>query len=96
MLIARVVGSAVSTAKDERLRGAKLLVVRPATVADELHGEPLVAVDTVGAGVGELVLVARGSAARYTAATEDLPTDAAIVGILDSVEIDGGGSFRKS
>jgi microcompartment protein CcmK/EutM len=96
MLIARVVGSAVSTAKDERLRGAKLLVVRPASVSDEVHGEPMVVVDTVGAGEGELVLVALGSAARQTPATEGVPTDAAIVGILDSIEIDGDDSFRKS
>lgn len=96
MLIARVVGSAVSTAKDERLRGAKLLVVRPASVSDEVHGDPLVAVDTVGAGEGELVLVVQGSAARQTRATDGVPTDAAIVGILDSLEIDGEDSFRKS
>ncbi|MFP4148815.1 MAG: EutN/CcmL family microcompartment protein [Nitriliruptoraceae bacterium] len=96
MLIARVVGSAVSTAKDEGLRGAKLLVVQPASVTDELYGEPLVAVDTVGAGEGELVLVAQGSAARRTRTTEGTPTDAAIVGILDSLELDGQDRFRKS
>ncbi len=96
MLIARVVGSAVSTAKDERLRGAKLLVVQPATVTDERSGEPFIAVDTVGAGEGELVIVARGSAARQTAHTEGVPADAAIVGILDSLEVDHDVSYRKS
>jgi ethanolamine utilization protein EutN len=96
MLIARVVGSAVSTAKDERLTGGKLLVVRPATPSDELAGDAFVAVDTVGAGEGELVLVATGSAARFTARTEGTPTDAAIVGILDSLEVGGEVPFRKS
>lgn len=96
MLIARVVGSVVSTAKDEGLRGASLLVVRPTSVTDEVLGPPLVAVDTVGAGEGELVLVARGGAARLTATTEGLPTDAAIVGILDSVELEGEDGYRKS
>ncbi len=96
MLIARVVGSAVSTAKDDRLRGAKLLVLRPASPTDEVTGEFFIAVDTVGAGEGELVLVAQGSAARETAHTEGVPTDAAIVGILDSLEVDHDVAFRKS
>lgn len=63
MLIARVIGAAVSTIKAEPLRGCTLLVLRAATPYDELIGEPFVAVDGVGAGVGELVLVATGSAA---------------------------------
>ena len=96
MLIARVVGSAVSTAEDARMTGLKLLVVRPASTADEVSGDAFVAVDTVGAGSGELVLVARGSAARHTDRTTDCPTDAAIVGILDSLEVDGQVTFRKS
>lgn len=96
MLIARVVGSAVATVKDPRLTGLKLLLVRPASPGDEPHGEPFVAVDTVGAGSGELVLVARGSAARQTDRTGDCPTDAAIVGILDSLEVEGQVTFRKS
>lgn len=96
MLIARVVGSAVSTAKDERLTGLKLLVVREATPADEPVGEPFVAVDAAGAGEGELVLVARGSAARHTGLTSDRAIDACIVGILDSLEVDGRTTFQKS
>ncbi|SRR5690625_3085774 len=60
MLIARVVGSAVSTIKVDGLRGLKLLLVRETTPQDELVGDPFVAVDGVGAGVGEVVLVARG------------------------------------
>ncbi len=95
MLIARIVGSAVSTAKDERLTGLKLLVVRAATPADEPTGEAFVAADVVGAGEGELVLVATGSAARQTSMTEGMAVDAAIVGILDSLEVDGRTTFTK-
>ena len=96
MRIARVVGSAVSTVKSESLRGSKLLVVREATAADELIGEPFIAVDAVGAGEGELVLVSQGSAARQTPFTTDAPVDAVIMAILDSLEVDGQTTFRKS
>lgn len=95
MLIARVVGSAVSTAKDDRLTGLKLLVLRAATPADEPTGEAFVAADVVGAGEGELVLVVTGSAARHTSMTEGRAVDAAIVGILDSLEVDGRNTFVK-
>ena len=96
MLIARVVGSAVATVKADQLRGLKLLVVREATPSDELVGDPFVAADGVGAGEGELVLVARGSAARRSPATENSPVDALIMAILDSLEVDGETTFRKS
>jgi microcompartment protein CcmK/EutM len=96
MLIARVVGSAVSTIKDERVTGLKLLLVREATPDEQLVGPVFVAADTVGAGEGEFVLVARGSAARQTATTKESPIDAAIMGILDSLEMDGRVTFRKS
>lgn len=96
MRIARVIGSAVSTVKAESLRGRKLLVLRPATPSDELVGEPFIAVDAVGAGGGELVLVADGSAGRATALTEGTPVDAVIMAILDSLEIDGQTTFRKT
>lgn len=96
MLIARVVGSAVSTVKAESLVGRKLLIVREASVSDEMIGEPFVAVDAVGAGHGELVLISQGSAGRFTPTTEDAPVDAVIMGILDSLEVDGTTTFRKS
>lgn len=96
MLIARVMGSAVSSAKDDRLQGAKLLVLRRASPTEEVSGEFFIAVDTVGAGEGELVIVARGSAARETADTEGVPTDATIVGILDSLDVDHDVAYRKS
>lgn len=95
MRIARVVGSAVSTIKSDALRGSKLLILRGATVADELVGEPFVAVDAIGAGEGELVLVSEGSAARQTGLTSQAPVDAVIIAILDSLEMAGSTTFRK-
>ena len=95
MRIARVVGSAVSTIKEDSLRGAKLLVVRDASVDDQITGEPYVAVDAVGAGEGVLVLVSAGSAGRFTATTRDTPVDAVIMAILDSMEVSGEVTFRK-
>lgn len=96
MEFARVIGSAVSTVKTDSLTGHKLLVLRPATTSDEPYGEPFVAVDAVGAGEGEFVLVSRGSAARNTPGTDGTPSDAVIMAILDSVEIEGQATFRKS
>jgi microcompartment protein CcmK/EutM len=96
MLIARVVGSAVATIKDENLQGTKLLVVREANIYGELTGKPLVAIDTVDAGVNDLVLIASGSSARQTNITKDRPVDAVIMAILDSLEVNGEVTFRKS
>jgi microcompartment protein CcmK/EutM len=87
MILGRVVGTVVATRKDERLTGAKLLVVR----AQDPHGkdEPayMVAVDTVDAGARERVLVVTGSSARMASGLKDCPVDAAIVGIVDTVEV---------
>jgi ethanolamine utilization protein EutN len=88
MFLAKVRGTVVSTSKDERLVGFKLLVVHRIGVEDEYVGLPQVAVDTVGAGVGETVIVTGGSSARVSA-RPDSPIDATIVGIVDSVEIGG-------
>jgi len=88
MLLARVVGNVVATKKDARLEGRKLLVVEAITPAGEGKGSHLVAVDAVGAGVGETVLAVQGSSARMTEGLKDIPVDTAIVGIVDQVEID--------
>jgi microcompartment protein CcmK/EutM len=96
MLIAKVVGSAVATIKDENLKGTKLLVVRETDVRGEPIGKPLVAIDTVDAGVSDLVLIASGSSARQTSVTKDRPVDAVIMAILDSLEVNGEITFRKS
>lgn len=96
MKVCRVVGTVVSSAKDERLNGFKLLVVAPASLSGEPQGEPFVALDTVGAGFEEVVLVALGSSARETTRTRDVPTDATVVAIVDSIESERKTTFRKS
>jgi len=96
MRIAKVVGVAVATLKLPRLEGAKLLLVAAADPAGQPQGLPLVALDLVGAGEGELVLIVEGSSARTAAGEASQPVDAAIVGILDSLRYDGQVSYRKS
>lgn len=86
MQVAKVIGTVVSTRKDDALVGFKLLVLQLEDPGNGLTNERLVAVDTVGAGVGERVLVTRGSAARVTLPSP-APTDAAIVGIIDTVDL---------
>jgi microcompartment protein CcmK/EutM len=96
MLIARVVGTAISTIKDEKLQGRKLLVVQQTDEAGKTTGKPYVAVDTVDAGVGDLVLTAAGSSARQTTITKDRPVDSVIMAVIDSLEVEGKVTFRKS
>ncbi len=96
MLIARVIGTTVSTIKDEKLAGRKLLILRQTDETGEPSGRPYVAVDTVDAGIGDLVLTAAGSSARQTDITKDTPVDAVIMSIIDSLEVDGKVVFRKS
>src|SRR3954464_3127096 len=87
MQIARVVGTVVSTQKNPKLEGAKLLLVQPLTLDDQPRGVPLLAVDSVGAGVGEKVLVViEGKAAGEALGRKAAAVDAAIVGIIDAVE----------
>ncbi len=95
MLICRVVGNVVSTIKDEKLTGKKILIVREATTENELVGKPLAAIDTVDAGVGDLVLIAQGSSARQTTLTKETPTDAVIMAIIDELAVGGKITFRK-
>ena len=95
MQIALVIGSAVATIKDGALHGRKLLIVREADVAGDPVGPPRVAVDTVSAGAGDLVIVTGGSSARETDMTERTPVDLVIVGVIDSLELSGKVSYRK-
>jgi microcompartment protein CcmK/EutM len=88
MIIAKVVGSAVATLKHELLKTTKLLLVGPADVKGNLTGELFLAVDMVGAGNGELVMVSQGSSARAAVGQDLSPVDAAVVGILDSLQVD--------
>ena len=89
MVLARIVGTVVATRKDPRLVSNKLLLARPVDPRDRnrLEGGYLVAVDTVDAGVGETVLIVSGSSARMASGMKDCPVDAAIVGIVDSVDL---------
>ncbi|MDR3791775.1 MAG: EutN/CcmL family microcompartment protein, partial [Terracidiphilus sp.] len=92
MFIAKVIGNVVSTQKNAKFRGMKLLVVQPYIVKDarlQASGSSVVAVDSVGAGVGECVLFTQGSSARLTPTTKDTPVDAVIVGIVDALEVEG-------
>lgn len=89
MIIGVVIGNVWATKKEEALNGLKLMVVRRQDAATGEARESFVAVDCVGAGIGEQVLVVTGSSARMALSKPDMPVDAAIVGILDQVEISG-------
>lgn len=95
MFVARVTGAVVSTQKAESMVGQKLLVVEPYRLDEKKRdqltgtGRTFIAVDTVGAGQGEFVLIVQGSSARLTPQTKTLPVDTAIIGIVDSVTVEG-------
>jgi microcompartment protein CcmK/EutM len=88
MTLGRVVGTVVATRKDERLEGFKLLVVRAVGPDGKEKNTYVVAVDTVDAGIGELVLVVAGSSARMVAGCQDRPVDSAVVGIIDTIDLE--------
>lgn len=89
MLIGRVVGTLVATQKHGKLVGAKLLLVQPLTLDDQPKGLPVLAIDSVGAGVGEKVLyLIEGKAAQEALGRKAAPVDAAIMGIVDAVSLD--------
>ena len=96
MRIAKVVGVAVATVKDQRLEGGKCLLVAVADPAGQAQGNPFVALDMVGAGEGELVMIVEGSSARVAAGDAGRPVDAVIVGILDSLRHEGQMTYTKS
>lgn len=85
MQIARVIGTVVVTPKDANLHGAKLLLIQPLAPSRTPVGKPLVAVDSVGAGVGEDVFFVRGKEASFPFYPVEMPVDAGIVGIVDSI-----------
>ena len=85
MQLARVIGNVVATVKNDSLEGRKLLVVQSLNAGLEPQGQPMVALDAIGAGVGELVFWCRGKEASFPFPDWDTPTDCTIVGIVDSV-----------
>jgi len=95
MFLARVEGSVVATKKDASMNGRKLLLVRPQLVDDKdptkfwPGANTIVAVDSVGAGIGELVMFCQGSSARLAPNLKDAPVDAVIIGIVDTVDVLG-------
>lgn len=101
MFIAKVTGSLVSTQKVEAMKGSKLLVVEPYRVDPAERkslvatGRTFVAVDMLGAGVGDYVLLTQGSSARLTPETKNMPVDAVVVGIIDQVHVDHGMVYSR-
>jgi len=95
MQLARVIGTLVATRKDEKIEGLKFLIVRPINPDGQDIAQALVAVDAVGAGVGEVVLIATGSSARQTVLTDKRPCDAVIMAIVDTFEVGGEVKYQK-
>ena len=96
MIIGRVIGRAVSSRKDEKLLGTKLLLVEEVDGRGSGTGDLAVVADHLGAGAGDVVLVTQGSAARFTAATKERPVDALVVGIIETIRVDGARTFTKT
>jgi ethanolamine utilization protein EutN len=102
MFIARVTGTVVSTQKVPEMKGETLFIVDPLRVDEKTKGSlvstgrTFIAVDAVGAGEGETVLIVQGSSARFTEDTKKLPIDCAIVGIIDSVQVGGKTVFKNN
>jgi ethanolamine utilization protein EutN len=95
MIVAKVMGLAVASLKHETLKTTKLLLVQSTDPHGLPSGELFLAVDLIGAGEGELVVVSQGSSARAAAGQNSSPIDAAIVGIIDSLRFEGVISYRK-
>ena len=95
MKLAKVLGTVVATEKDDKLGGLSFLMLGDWRHDNQAAGGSVVAVDAVGAGVGEMVLFASGSSARQTERTDNKPVDAVVMAIVDSWEIDGKEKYRK-
>jgi len=102
MFVALVTGSVVATQKTESMTGHKLLVVEPYRLDEKSRdrlvstGRTFIAVDTLGAGEGQFVLVTQGSSARLTPETKTLPIDAVVIGLVDTVRVEGKEVFKRS
>ena len=95
MIFAQVVGTVVATRRADDIRGAKYLLVERCSQSGQPRGSYHVALDAVGAGVGEMVMIAQGSSCRQTARSDRKPVDALICGIVDLVEEQGRSVYRK-
>jgi microcompartment protein CcmK/EutM len=95
MVVGQVVGTVVSTRKDEKLTGLRFLVVRNLDLDGKPMGTYVVAVDSLGADRGEVVLYATGSSARQTEVSKDRPVDAVIMAIVDTIDVQGQTRYQK-
>ena len=95
MIVGKVIGTVVCTRKDPKLEGLKLLIVQQTDLAGTPKGAQVVAIDSVGAGVGEIVLCASGSSARQTESTQNRPVDTVIMAIVDTIESGNETVFTK-
>ncbi len=95
MVLAKVIGTVVSTKKEQSMEGMKFLLLKAVDLEGNPSGGHVIAVDAVGAGVGEMVLYASGSSARQTIITKDKPCDAVIMAIVDNWETDGKIKYKK-
>lgn len=95
MILAKVIGTVVSTRKEESMRGLKFMLVRPVDLDGNETGSIVVAADAVGVGPGEMVLYATGSSARQTVMTDRRPCDAVVMAIVDNWEVDGQIRYKK-
>jgi microcompartment protein CcmK/EutM len=96
MILGKVIGTVVATRKEASMNGLTLLIVRQVDVEGKESSNYLVAVDAVGAGPGELVMVATGSSARQTEVTDKRPCDAVVMAIVDQWDLNGETRFRKT
>ena len=96
MVLGKVIGTLVASRKEPSLDGLKLLVVRGCDVDGKATGATAVAIDAVGAGLGEVVLYCAGSSARQTQVTQNRPVDATIMAIVDEITVEGQARYRKS
>ena len=87
MHLGRVIGTVVSTVKNESLEGRKLLIIQPVDAALNNNGKPVVAVDSAGAGKGELIFWCRGKESSFPFSPAEVPTDCTVVGIVDSLHV---------
>lgn len=95
MILGKIVGSLVSTQKDEKLTGLKFFLVKKIDADGNLKDDFVVAADSVGAGVDEVVLFVGGSSARQTSMTDGRPVDATIMAIVDTYDVDGTVKYKK-
>ncbi len=96
MNVGRVIGTVISSRKDSKLEGLKLLLVQQTDLTGSAKGSQVVAIDSVGAGLGEIVLYCSGSSARQTDATQNRPVDTVIMAIVDSIDAGNENVFNKS